>query len=139
MQLTLTRRGNYAIRALIDIAGHGPGTRRKAREIARDMQIPESYLPQVLAPLVQAGILAAVAGPDGGYALARNPDRISFLDIIEAAEGSLSVKECSMWGGPCDWRKACNLHGAWSRARDAMTDEMRRTTLIDLVEEGSRR
>lgn len=139
MELALTRRGNYAIRALIDIARHGPGARRKAREIAREMDIPEKYLPQVLGPLVQAGLLTAVAGPDGGYELARRPERVDLLAIIEAAEGSLSVKECTMWGGPCDWRRACALHGPWTRAREAMTREMRGTMLSDLAKRRSRR
>lgn len=133
MQIALERRGDYSVRAVIDLARHFGEGRRKAREIATVMDIPVRYLPQLLAPLVRRGLLIATAGPEGGYALARNPASITVLEVIEAAEGPLESPRCVLRGGPCDWDETCPLHETWGRARDALATELGRTTLAELA------
>ncbi|TAJ17002.1 MAG: Rrf2 family transcriptional regulator [Dehalococcoidia bacterium] len=133
MEIALERRGDYSVRAVIDLARHYGDGRRKAREIATVMDIPVRYLPQLLAPLVHRGLLLATAGPDGGYALARNPASISVLEVIEAAEGPLESPRCVLRGGPCDWDETCPLHETWGRARDALATELKRTSFADLA------
>lgn len=133
MQIALGRKGDYSVRAMIELARHYGGGRRKAREIARTMDIPERYLPQLLAPLVHAGLLTATAGPDGGYALAIPPDAISLLQVIELAEGPLESPECVFQGGPCDWEGICPAHDAWVGGRAALARHLDLTTLADLA------
>ncbi|MHC4067293.1 MAG: RrF2 family transcriptional regulator, partial [Planctomycetota bacterium] len=69
MRVALGRKADYSVRAVLDLASHFGRGRRKAREIATVMDIPERYLGQILADLVRADLLSAVAGPDGGYSL----------------------------------------------------------------------
>ncbi len=133
MEIALERRGDYSVRAVIDLARHYGQGRRKAREIARVMDIPARYLPQLLAPLVHRGLLVATAGPDGGYALALDPASITVLEVIEAAEGPVESPRCVLRGGPCDWDETCPLHETWSRARDALAGELDRTTFAELA------
>jgi len=133
MQIALGRKGDYSVRAMIDLARHHNNGRRKAREIARTMDIPERYLPQLLAPLVRLGLLTATAGPEGGYAMAVPPETVSLLQVIEAAEGPLESPECVLQGGPCDWKEACPLHNAWVRGRGALAHEFATTTFADLA------
>ncbi len=133
MQIALERRGDYSVRAMIDLARHYGEGRRKAREIAAVMDIPVRYLPQLLAPLVHRGLLVATAGPEGGYALARSPSEISVLEVIETAEGPLEARHCVLRGGPCDWDETCPLHETWSRARDALASELGKATLSELA------
>lgn len=133
MNVSLGRRGDYAVRAVLALArsyGHG---RRKAREIAATMDIPERYLPQILAPFVREGLLIAVAGPDGGYELARPPATISLLQVVESAEGPIASTHCVLRGGPCDWENACPMHEPWSRAQSALARELHETTFEDLA------
>lgn len=133
MHVELGRKGDYSVRAVLDLARyHGHG-RRKAREIAAAMNIPEQYLPQVLAPLVRAGMVAAVAGPDGGYSLAMPPSSITLLDVIETAEGPLASSRCVVRGGPCDGERACAIHEALSGARLALAERLRGTTFEALA------
>lgn len=129
MRIAPGRRGDYALRAALDLARHYGRGRRKAREIATAMSMPEGYLPHILAELVRSGVLTAVAGPDGGYALAREPERISMLDVLVAAEGEIELQDCVMRDGPCDWERGCAMHDAWVRTRDAVAAELRSTTL----------
>ncbi len=138
MQIALGRRGDYAVRSMIALArAHGTG-RRKARQIAELMDIPERFLPQVVAPLVRGGLVIATAGPDGGYALARPPQEITLLDVVEASEGPVSGSRCLLQGGPCDWEQVCPAHYAWSRAHAALSRELRRTTLKELADNDAR-
>ena len=133
MQISLEGRGDYSVRAMIDLACHHGGGRRKAREIATTMDLPARYLPQLLAPLVRRGLLVATAGPEGGYAFAREPADVTVLEVIEAAEGPLESPRCVPRGGPCDWDETCPLHEPWGRARNALASELGRTTFADLA------
>lgn len=133
MQIALGRKGDYAVRAVLDLARHAGTGRRKSREIAEVMDIPERYLPQILALLVRHRLLIATAGPDGGYELARPPADITLLEVVEAAEGPIANTECLLRGGPCDWEHACPLHHPWSRAQSALTGQLRQTTFAELA------
>lgn len=132
MQATLGRKGDYSVRAVLDIANHN-GARRKSREIAEEMDIPSRYLPQILANLVEHGLLTAEAGPTGGYLLARPADDISLLNVVEAAEGPIRLDECVLRGGPCDWETSCPIHVPWSRAISALTAQLAATTFGELT------
>jgi len=133
MQATLGRKGDYSVRAAIDIARYHGQRRRKAREIAATMDIPVRYIPQILANLVREGILNAVSGPDGGYTLAREPRDITLLDVVVAAEGAVELSSCVLRGGPCDWERACPLHVPWSNAQTALSEQLRDWTLEALA------
>jgi Rrf2 family protein len=132
MQIALERKGDYTVRAVLDLARHHGAGRRKAREIASAMDLPMRYVPQLLAPLVRRGVLTAVAGPDGGYALARDPASVSLLEVIEAAEGPIESPHCVLRGGPCEWGEICPVHEPWGRALRALAVEFERTTFADL-------
>ncbi len=134
MQSTLGRRGDYSIRAMLFIA-HRHADRQKARQVAEGMDIPRRYLNQILANLVQYEMLTAVAGPTGGYCLARPPEQITLLQVVEATEGPIKLDQCVLQGGPCSWENACPIHIPWARAQNAMADELAATTLADLVKD----
>lgn len=133
MKVALGRKGDYSVRAVLDVAKNAGAGRRKAREIAASMEIPDRYLTQILAHLVSEGLLNAVAGPDGGYSLARSPETITLLDVVEAAEGRILLDECVLRGGPCEWDEVCPVHTPWVGAQNALIAELSKTTFADLV------
>lgn len=134
MQIALGRKGDYSVRAMLDVARHYGQGRRKSREIAAAMDIPERYLPQILANLVHHGLLSALAGPDGGYALQRAPNEVSLLEVVEAAEGSVRSDQCALRGGPCDWDNVCPLHDHWSAAQEAFVSRLQETDFQQLAD-----
>lgn len=135
MDLGLTKRGDYAVRAAISLAhGYGDGY-KKIREVASDMEMPLRYTPQILGFLNRAGIAEARAGRDGGYRLARTPSEISLLEVVEAAEGELTSERCTLRGGPCRWDAKCAVHDAWVTAREAFRSSLKESTLADLADE----
>ncbi|MEO8084816.1 MAG: Rrf2 family transcriptional regulator [Ardenticatenales bacterium] len=133
MQISLSKRGDYAVRAVLDLARHAGDGRRKTREIAAAMNIPAGYLSQILAALVQSGLAVATAGREGGYQLARPAESISLLDVIQAMDGPIGVRECLLRGIPCGVDGHCAVHDAWSRAQDALNAELASTGFAELA------
>jgi len=132
VKVALGRRGDYAVRAMINVARHSP-QRRKARQIVAEMDLPNRYATQILGTLVNSGLLAAQAGPDGGYTLGRPADEISLLEVVELIEGPVTLDQCTLRGGPCDWVASCPVHEAWAAAQTAFTDRLRQTMFADLA------
>ena len=131
MQTTLARKGDYSVRAVLNIT-RNEGYRTKTREIADAMDIPARYLTQILASLVAHGVLRATAGPAGGYVLAKPPEDISLLEVVEAAEGPIALDECVLKSGRCEWDDICPIHVPWARAQNAFRDQLAGTSFADL-------
>jgi Rrf2 family protein len=87
MLMKFTRATGYALVALAHLARHGRGQPVASHDIAAAHGIPERFLFKCLKPLVSAGVLRSVRGPNGGYRLARPPGDITLLEVVEAFEG----------------------------------------------------
>lgn len=77
------------------LAGLAPGRYLPTRDLADFHGVPKEYLSKALQALSQAGLVESTLGPSGGYRLARPPDRITFLDVVEAVEGKASTFVCT--------------------------------------------
>ena len=136
MKIELGQKGDYAVRSVLALAV--AGRRLKGREIATQMGLPENFLPQVLGTLVKAGVVASVAGPDGGYELTRPPAEITLLQVIEAAEGPVRSRKCVLRGGPCRLDGTCAVHDAWADAQSALEAKLARASFAELRREARR-
>jgi len=134
MRLELTRRGDYGVRAMLALArareGAGP---MSARVIAASMNIPPSFLAQVMRDLMAAGLVDATTGRTGGYRLARPATGISVLEVIESVEGDGRRIACVLRGSPCGRDGFCDAHAVFFAAQEAMLDRLRTATLADLA------
>ncbi len=133
MKLELTRRGDYAVRAMLALASASDDRPISVRRIADTMAIPAQILPSVMRHLVRVGLIEAVPGRTGGYRLARPAGEISLLAVIEAVEGDSRRVSCVLRGGPCGRDGQCNVHGAFFAAQEAIRTELRGATLDGLV------
>jgi Rrf2 family protein len=136
MDLQLTRRGDYAVRAAIGLAKAGSsGQFRKLREVSSEMNIPPNYTQEILTLLMRAGLAEARAGKGGGYRLVKDPDDISLLAIVEAAEGPLRLERCTLSGGPCERDETvCAVHALWERANGDFVAALRDRQLSKIVD-----
>jgi Rrf2 family protein len=88
--MRMTRASEYAIHAMVAMASQGENGRPTASHLtAQARGIPERFLLKVLKPLVSAGILHSVKGPNGGYRLARPANKVTLLEVIEAVDGPI--------------------------------------------------
>jgi Rrf2 family protein len=111
-----------------------------ARALAEFHGVSESYLLKHLQSLAAGGILQAVPGPKGGYRLARQPDDITVLDVVQAIEGKGPAFRCTeiRQRGPCpgkasSYRIPCAINQTMLRAESAWKDSLRSVTIADLV------
>ena len=120
MEITLTMTGDYGVRAMLDVAlSHAQG-RRKTRQIAEAMNIPPSYLSQILAELVAAELLTATAGRYGGYELTRLPEEILLIEVVEVLEGEITLDRCARGSSaPRTVSARCTMPGPMRRARSS--------------------
>ena len=134
MDLTLTRRADYVVRAAIELARHHQtGQFEKAEQLAQATKIPTGYVRQILRMLVQHRIAEARAGSAGGYRLLRSPSRISVLQLVEIGEGPLVNQKCVMRGLGCDPRHPCLIHAVMAASQEALRVELRAATLQELL------
>lgn len=119
MRLQLTRRGDYAVRAVLALTEASGVV--ATPELAERMQIPVNFLPQIMPSLVRRGILKRRLGRHGGYELARPAESITLLEVIEAGEtDAADPRPCVLRGDRCRPDRPCRIHPAVSRASEAM-------------------
>jgi Rrf2 family protein len=87
--MKLTRASSYALHAVAYMAIQKSDKPVASHHIAHARGIPERFLLKVLKPLVSARVLLSIKGPNGGYRLARSPQEISMLEILEAVDGPI--------------------------------------------------
>ena len=133
MRLELTRRGDYAVRAMLALAAGKSGQVTTGRDIADQMAIPVAFLPRVMADMVAAGLVRSTNGRSGGYVLARSAEEIALLEVIEAVEGDSRRTTCVLRGGPCGKDGHCQVHDVFFAAQDALLERLRGVTLAELA------
>ena len=135
VNVTLSKRGGYATRAAICLARAYPAGRpKKLREISAEMDIPRTFVSQILGDLVHAGIAVSSFGRDGGHRLARPPEQVSMAEVIEAAEGPLASERCALGDGPCRWQAVCPLHETMTMATAGLREVLAATTVAMVAE-----
>ena len=134
MRLELTRRGDYAVRAMLALAAGKSGQVTTGRDIADQMAIPVAFLPRVMADMVAAGLVRSTTGRSGGYVLARSAEEIALLEVIEAVEGDSRRTTCVLRGGPCGQDGQCQVHDVFFAAQDALLERLRGVTLAALAD-----
>ena len=130
----MTHRGSYAIRAVLALARADGADVVPARTIAREMDIPVRFLPQVLGDLNRAGIVEARLGRAGGYRLSKSAAEVSLLDIIEASEGDARRQTCVLTGQPCGSSPdPCDVHPMFFDAQEAILARLAETSVEAVV------
>ena len=131
MRLQLTRRGDYAIRAMLLLAQEADvmtGT-----DIARRTDIPERLVRQVMGQLVRAGLVHARLGRHGGYWLERQQRATSILAIVEAVEGDARRQRCVLSGTECGAASPCQVHDIFASAQEALISRLAQASLESAV------
>ncbi len=128
--MKLTMKGDYGLRAMLDMAayyGQGP---IESADIARRQYIPVQYLDQILMALRKEGLVRSVRGPKGGHMLARTPAEITMAQVMQALEGYVPPMECLPNPDFCKLSPGCALREVWQQI-DAMTQQVLGSTTIE--------
>ncbi len=130
----VSTKAQYGLRALVEIGLRAPEA-VPLKEVAEAQGISQHYLEQIAAQLRRAGFIRSVRGAKGGYRLARPPERVTALEVVEALEGSLAPVSCIEDPKSCAKVGQCSTELLWRRVDLAMRQVLGGTTLKDLIEE----
>lgn len=134
--MNLTTKGEYASRAVLDLAIHYEQGPARIEDIARRQHIPKKYLEQVLLALKNAGLVYSVRGRDGGYQLARPPEEIMLGEVIRATDGPLAPISCVSQTAyrpcTCPDPATCGLRTVWMEVRDAIAEVLDHTSMATI-------
>lgn len=132
--MRVSREGEYALRAMIELSlryGDGPVP---VAEIAKREAIPRAFLQQILRQLKQAGLVQSTRGASGGYSLLRRPERITLAEVLREIDGPLAPLSCvSAWAHrACGRERSCGLYRVMLDVRNAIAGILESTTLADV-------
>ncbi len=135
--MRLSKRGEYGLRAMIDLATWDNGDSLiQIKEIAEREHIPAKFLEQILLSLKNAGLLHSKMGVGGGYYLAKPASEISLGHIVRVLDGPLAPINCvsQLAYEPCGCpdEETCGLRLVMLDVRNAISDILDNTTLADV-------
>jgi Rrf2 family protein len=131
----------WALHCVMILASAPKGKLLNSKALAEFHGVPKEYLSKCLQMLSQAGLVTTTTGPYGGYSLAKAPDKISFLDVVEAVEGKLKTFKCTeiRRNNPClaksdrKFSKLCDIAVVMNEADEAWRKSLREKKLSDIT------
>jgi len=121
----------YAMRAMVALAA-GRGQSMTTRQIADTMKVPQSYLSKVLQSLVRAGLVFSTRGLKGGFVLAKSPEELNMMEILNAVSPYKRIETC-----PLDMDEhssdLCPLHRRLDAAMGMVQDAFEGTSLAEIL------
>jgi Rrf2 family protein len=133
----ISKKTDYATRAVLALAIAGEAGALKLREIAERTHVPPSLLEQIMAQLRGAGIVRSERGPHGGYRLNKPAEEITLERVVRLFQGPLAPIACATRSEPepCPMELRCSLLDTWREVRDATISVLERRTFADLARE----
>jgi Rrf2 family protein len=118
---------------MVRLAIHAEQGAMQLSEISKAESISEKYLGQIVIQLKSSGLLNSIRGAQGGYYLAREPRRITALEVVESLEGSLNPVDC-LDTNDCDKIGDCTTRKLWDILASRIRETLGGVTLADLVD-----
>src|ERR687898_2912450 len=140
--MLFSTKAEYGIRLMVELGRTADSAPVSLSAIAEAELLPLSYLEHLVAKLREAGLVTSTRGAHGGYQLARPPEEIAMLDVVQALEGPISPMECFheeregkvLCSHEGDDGRACATKVLWTRVQGGVTKALAGTTLAELVE-----
>jgi len=126
--MQITKQADYALRAMIYLARLEKNGKAPTGTIAKEQNIPASFLAKIISQLSLAGLIHTSRGAKGGVSLAKAPGEISVLDVVQAIDGPILLNECTENPDSCPFQKSCPLFDMWQEARDMLVGKLSAAT-----------
>jgi Rrf2 family protein len=133
--MQITRQADYAVRAIYYLSNLKNGNRAATSQIAKEQHIPPSFLAKIISQLSVAGLLHTSRGARGGVSLARKPEEITMLDVVEAIDGPILLNECVDDGHGCVFDKKCPMREMWCELQDELVTRLKSANFANFVAE----
>ena len=118
--MKLSTRSRYGVRALFDIAYHSQEVPAQIKTISKRQGVTPRYLEQIFQKLKRGGLVKSIRGPQGGYYLAREPEKIAVGDVLRAMEETIEPVFCARppkgRSRKCRRESKCAAQVVWTEA-----------------------
>ena len=133
--MRVSKRTDYALRALFTLVDHYGGSPIPIRELARRNDAPKRFLEQIMLDLKAQGWVDSTAGARGGYVLAKQPGAITMGEVVRHFDGILAPIDCVSVTGykRCSQESVCRFRRVFLDARNYVASVMDRSTLADVA------
>jgi Rrf2 family protein len=125
----------YALRAVVHLAHEAPAARTTA-QIAEATRVPKDYLSKILQDLAEEGIVRTQRGVGGGVSLAKSPEELTILDVVNAIDPIVRYTTCPLQL-PNHGTNLCPLHRRMDAAMASVEDAFRNSTLAEVLADPS--
>ena len=133
--MRISKKTDYALRALFTLVEHHGGAPIPIRELARRNDVPKRFLEQIMLGLKSQGWVDSTAGIRGGYILAKNPTKITMGEVVRHFDGILAPIDCVSVTGyqRCSQESVCRFRRVFFDARNYVASLMDRATLAEVA------
>ena len=132
--MKISTKGRYALRLMLDLAQNQKDGFVALKDIAERQDISKKYLEQIVPILNRAGLLKTTRGYQGGYMLAKSPDKYRIGDILRLTEGSLAPVACADGKDECPRSEGCMTLPLWQGLYKVISSYLDGITLQDLLD-----
>ena len=132
--MLLTQTGEYALRAMAQMAILPSDHAVRTKDLAEKTHIPVSYLSKIMRRLVAEGLLESEKGHGGGFRFGQSLRRIRLLDILTAVGVEVEAAHCAFGLGKCNAKRPCLLHPTMSTLNDGFRQWAATITLQDIAD-----
>jgi Rrf2 family iron-sulfur cluster assembly transcriptional regulator len=130
----ITRQADYAVRVIVYLSGLAPGSRVPTTTISEAAGIPRPFLTKVVSLLVTAGLVSTRRGMGGGVSLARSPEEVTLLQVVEAIDGPILINECLLRPGACELEPNCGARDVWADIQARLVQSLEAVTMKELAQ-----
>src|SRR5271154_283517 len=133
--MRVSKKTDYALRALFTLVDHFGGAPIPIRELARRNDVPKKFLEQIMLQLKAQGWVSSEAGIRGGYVLSKSPEKITMGEVVRHFDGILAPIDCVSVTGyqRCSQESVCRFRRVFLDARNYVAGIMDRSTLADVA------
>ena len=139
--MKISTKGRYALRLLVDLAEHSNSGFIALKDIAERQNISKKYLEQIVPVLNKSNVLKTNRGFQGGYMLAKSPDKYTVGDILRLTEGNLAPVACVEENGwmECERSGDCPTLPVWKGLNRVINEYLDSITLQDILDQQKER
>ena len=135
LSMKISTKGRYALRMLLDLAVNGNEGYTALRDVAERQNISKKYLEQIVPVLHKAEILVTTRGFQGGYKLAKEPEKITVGEVLRLTEGNLAPVVClETEHNTCKRAGECVTLHIWEGLQTVISDYLNSITLRDMMD-----
>ena len=139
MTVLFSKKCELALQATLFLSTKNDKEIYNALDVSKELKVPKEFVSKMLQSLTDSGIVGSKKGKHGGFYLARKPNKIKLIEIVNAIDGDKIFKNCVLGFPNCSNENPCPVHNKWGKIRDDAYKMLTEETLEELKEKTARK